>query len=201
MLRSTRISVARAPTQVSTPAGHGLGEETKPATRPTVSMEHLLDTMRAPSTIDFLSLDVEGAELAILRSFPFQRYTVRPTAVECPVPRALQNSLWRAGSCHNPRSVKWRGRRGARVRVSMLCNPSVRVRMQVRCMTVERPTYELQRLLRQHGFAFVRTHGWWGDRPVPGRHSSRAGTTRTYQLQHVGRPHTVDNRRLVIGAC
>jgi FkbM family methyltransferase len=40
-----------------------------------VSFSDLLRTHGAPAYIDFLSLDTEGTELAILREFPFDRYS------------------------------------------------------------------------------------------------------------------------------
>lgn len=43
--------------------------------------EILLDN-RAPSTIGFLSLDIEGAELEVLSSFPFDRYRFNCAAIE-----------------------------------------------------------------------------------------------------------------------
>lgn len=42
----------------------------------------VLDEFGAPPVIDYWSLDTEGSELAILRSFPFDRYTVRVLTVE-----------------------------------------------------------------------------------------------------------------------
>lgn len=43
---------------------------------PTLSPGDLLGRHQAPSTIDFLSIDVEGGELDILSHFPFDRYDV-----------------------------------------------------------------------------------------------------------------------------
>ena len=42
----------------------------------------LLDEVSAPPVIDYWSLDTEGSELAILKSFPFDEYTVRIITVE-----------------------------------------------------------------------------------------------------------------------
>lgn len=48
----------------------------------TVSLNDLLAAHGAPPTIDYLSLDTEGSELAILESFDFTRYDVRVITVE-----------------------------------------------------------------------------------------------------------------------
>jgi hypothetical protein len=53
----------------------------------TRSLASLLDDYRAPRIIDYWSLDTEGSELAILSSFPFERYPVRVLTVEhCHLP-------------------------------------------------------------------------------------------------------------------
>ena len=43
-----------------------------------------LDKINAPKLIDFLSLDIEGAEWIALRSFSFDRYKFRCMAIERP---------------------------------------------------------------------------------------------------------------------
>jgi hypothetical protein len=43
----------------------------------------LLDEANAPSVIDFLSLDVEGAELEVLKGVDFARYRFKYMLVEC----------------------------------------------------------------------------------------------------------------------
>ncbi len=48
----------------------------------TISLNDLLVSGRAPETIDFMSIDVEGAEMEILREFDFKRWRVRLFAVE-----------------------------------------------------------------------------------------------------------------------
>jgi FkbM family methyltransferase len=48
----------------------------------TISLNDLLSSCAAPATIDFMSVDVEGAELEILRAFDFDRWRVRLFAVE-----------------------------------------------------------------------------------------------------------------------
>ena len=50
--------------------------------RPTVSFEQLLGHAEVPRVIDYLSLDIEGAEALALRSFPFGRYAIRVISVE-----------------------------------------------------------------------------------------------------------------------
>lgn len=48
----------------------------------TVSLTDLLAHWKAPSRIDYLSMDTEGSELAILEAFDFGRYDVRLISVE-----------------------------------------------------------------------------------------------------------------------
>jgi hypothetical protein len=52
--------------------------------RYTVTLEHILDRFRAPSVMDYLSLDVEGAETYVMASFPFDRYRFHLLTVERP---------------------------------------------------------------------------------------------------------------------
>jgi Methyltransferase FkbM domain len=42
----------------------------------------ILENLRAPTWINYWSLDTEGSELTILKSFPFDRYTVQVITVE-----------------------------------------------------------------------------------------------------------------------
>jgi FkbM family methyltransferase len=46
----------------------------------------VLDRYGAPSTIDYLSLDVEGLETRVMRHFPFDRYRFLAMTVERPTP-------------------------------------------------------------------------------------------------------------------
>jgi FkbM family methyltransferase len=48
----------------------------------TVTIEHVLEAAGAPPVIDYWSLDVEGAELRLLQSFPFGRWTFDALTVE-----------------------------------------------------------------------------------------------------------------------
>jgi hypothetical protein len=56
----------------------------KPETveKPARTVLSVLDACAAPPVIDYWSLDTEGSELAILRSFPFDRYAFRVLTVE-----------------------------------------------------------------------------------------------------------------------
>jgi hypothetical protein len=50
-----------------------------------VSVRTPADVMKEtslPSTIDYLSLDVEGSEMDILNSFPFDKYCIRYSSIE-----------------------------------------------------------------------------------------------------------------------
>jgi FkbM family methyltransferase len=62
----------------------------------TVPLASVLDEVRAPSTIDFFSFDVEGAETRILRSFPFEKYRFLSLTVERPTPE-LNKTLFGNG--------------------------------------------------------------------------------------------------------
>ena len=51
-------------------------------TVPTQTIRQVLDNAHAPPVIDYWSLDTEGSELALLHSFPWDRYTFRVLTVE-----------------------------------------------------------------------------------------------------------------------
>ena len=57
---------------------------TKPTTMYTVSLTEILDRFAAPQVIDYVSLDVEGAEFYVMQSFDFDRYKIRVMTVERP---------------------------------------------------------------------------------------------------------------------
>lgn len=46
------------------------------------TIESVLDEFHAPPVIDYWSLDTEGSELAILKSFPFNKYSFKVLTVE-----------------------------------------------------------------------------------------------------------------------
>jgi len=48
----------------------------------TTALADVLDMHGAPDVIDYLSIDIEGAELVTLRAFPFDRYRFRRLTVE-----------------------------------------------------------------------------------------------------------------------
>lgn len=54
----------------------------KTVIKPTRTIKSVLDECSAPRVIDYFSLDTEGSELAILRSFPFDEYSIRLLTVE-----------------------------------------------------------------------------------------------------------------------
>lgn len=56
----------------------------EPEKRYTLSLATILKTFDAPSVIDYLSLDVEGAESFILKEFPFDKYTFKTMTIERP---------------------------------------------------------------------------------------------------------------------
>ena len=49
-----------------------------------VRLEHLLRVHGAPKVIDYLSLDVEGAEESVMRDFPFGDFTFHAVTIERP---------------------------------------------------------------------------------------------------------------------
>jgi hypothetical protein len=59
--------------------------------RRAVSLVTVLAEGRTPRVIDYLSLDIEGAELHVMEDFAFDKYTFLAITVECP--RALRQLL------------------------------------------------------------------------------------------------------------
>jgi len=64
--------------------------------RETTTLDKILDKYQAPNIIDYLSLDVEGAETRILRNFPFDRYTFMSMTIERPTIE-LEDILFKNG--------------------------------------------------------------------------------------------------------
>lgn len=62
----------------------------------TKTLDFILDKFKAPKIIDYLSLDVEGAEERILSKFPFDKYTFLAMTIERPSPE-LENILFKNG--------------------------------------------------------------------------------------------------------
>ncbi|GKZ01034.1 hypothetical protein MPSEU_001054800 [Mayamaea pseudoterrestris] len=56
-------------------------------TRYTVPFVTLLAQFRVPKVIDYMSLDVEGAEFLVMHDFPFDEYTIQILTVERPSKR------------------------------------------------------------------------------------------------------------------
>lgn len=52
-------------------------------TKPAVTLESLLAKHQAPHVIDYGAFDIEGSELAVLRSFPFDQYCFLALSLEC----------------------------------------------------------------------------------------------------------------------
>ena len=56
----------------------------KTITVKTKTLEFILDKFNAPKTIDYLNLDVEGAETRVLKNFPFDKYKFLTMTIERP---------------------------------------------------------------------------------------------------------------------
>lgn len=62
----------------------GRGPSTMRTQALTVSLEHMFKTLAVPRVIDYLSLDIEGAEGWVFETFPWDRYTMLVVTVERP---------------------------------------------------------------------------------------------------------------------
>lgn len=62
----------------------------------TVPLVEVLERNEVPAVIDYLSLDIEGAEWFVMQHFPFERYTIRILTIERPPPE-LQALLQQKG--------------------------------------------------------------------------------------------------------
>jgi len=78
------------------PHDRGLKKDHPTEKRFTVSLRTVFKQFLVPNEIDYLSLDVEGAEELIMQDFPFDEYTFRIMTVERPKPE-LQRLLERNG--------------------------------------------------------------------------------------------------------
>jgi FkbM family methyltransferase len=47
-----------------------------------ITLEQVIIDYNLPTTIDFLQMDIEGAEIEVLKSFPFDKYTFLTMAIE-----------------------------------------------------------------------------------------------------------------------
>ncbi len=50
----------------------------------TVTLDHLLKELNSPTEIDYLSIDIEGAEERVLKKFPFNKYSFKCITIERP---------------------------------------------------------------------------------------------------------------------
>jgi FkbM family methyltransferase len=60
---------------------------------PALTLTAVLDKSKAPYEIDFLSLDVEGAEIPVLRGLDFEKYRIRFILVETRSPELMESFL------------------------------------------------------------------------------------------------------------
>lgn len=58
-----------------------------------IPLSELLDISKAPKVIDFLSLDVEGAELTVLKGIDFNKYNFHYMLIECQSIEPLESYL------------------------------------------------------------------------------------------------------------
>ena len=71
----------------------------------TATLESILDKYNSPKIIDYLSLDVEGAETRILERFPFDKYTFLTLTIERPTLK-LEKLLFQNGYVFVKKSKK-----------------------------------------------------------------------------------------------
>jgi len=58
-----------------------------------ITFQQLLDNYNAPNVIDYLSLDIEGAEERVFRNFPFDKYKFLCMTIERPTPELNKTLL------------------------------------------------------------------------------------------------------------
>lgn len=76
------------------------------AKRYSVSLMTIFEQFHVPSVIDYMSLDVEGAEELVMRNFPFQLHSIRFLTIERPKPM-LQTFLKENGYTYIMMLVSW----------------------------------------------------------------------------------------------
>jgi hypothetical protein len=72
----------------------------------TVTLQQIFQRFHVPKVIDYLSLDVEGAEYFIMKSFPLQDYTIRIMTIERPID-SLRKLLEQKGYKQILRLSRW----------------------------------------------------------------------------------------------
>lgn len=74
--------------------------------RYTAPLKQVLTKFKVPKVIDYMSLDVEGAELLIMKEFPFDQYTIKVMTVERPQ-KDLTDLLKSKGYIHLKKLAWW----------------------------------------------------------------------------------------------
>lgn len=67
----------------------------------TISLNDLLEEYKAPSKIDYISVDTEGSEFKILKNFNFKRYDVKIFTVEQNFVESKRNNIFELMSANN----------------------------------------------------------------------------------------------------
>jgi FkbM family methyltransferase len=75
----------------------------------TIPLADILDECNAPKTIDYLSLDTEGSEYEILKTFPFSRYAFRALTIEHNFDELRRKNIFDLLSANGYRRVKTMG--------------------------------------------------------------------------------------------
>jgi Methyltransferase FkbM domain len=55
----------------------------------TVSLSEILERHWAPPIVDYMSLDIEGAEYYVMGGFPFEQYTIKVMTIERPLSKLV----------------------------------------------------------------------------------------------------------------
>jgi FkbM family methyltransferase len=85
---------------------NGMKFKAQSQVRYTVTLEEILTKFHAPSHIDYLSLDVEGAEEFIMKGFPFDKYQISIMTTERPS-NPLREVLDKNGFKNVARLTRW----------------------------------------------------------------------------------------------